>query len=67
MKFNVALFKNEEKKKENQPDYRGYSDKDGHKYEVAGWAKEAKNGTKYISLSIKVDEEYKKETTSDPF
>jgi len=51
-----VLFTNQ-KKADNQPDWKGKVNVNGKDMEVAGWVKEGKNG-KYISLSFK--EPYKK-------
>lgn len=55
MPINIALFKNENKEKDSQPDYKGWNSKTGES--VAGWVKEASNGSKYISLTFKTAEE----------
>ena len=56
-----AIFKNDNKKAENHPDYKGKVNVNGKEMEVAGWIKEGKNGT-YISLSFK--EPFVKGTTT---
>lgn len=55
--INIALFKNDKKETDNQPDYKGWNKETGDS--VAGWVKEARNGKKYISLSFKTGEENK--------
>ena len=48
-----ALFKNQEKKSEKAPDYRGNGmNLDGQMIEVAAWLKDGKNG-KFMSCQIK--------------
>ncbi len=47
-----VLFKNT-KTKDTQPDYRGNIEfKGGIPYELSAWIKTAKNGSKYLSLSV---------------
>ena len=58
MTINIALFKNEKKEKESQPDYTGYNNETGDS--VAGWIKTAKNGSIYISLSFETKQEKEK-------
>lgn len=49
-----ALFKNERKQRENQPDYTGNCLINGVEMDIAAWVKEAKStGKKFFSLSIK--------------
>jgi uncharacterized protein (DUF736 family) len=52
-----SLFKNNDKQKESQPDYRGDAMVSGTVMEIAAWIKEGKNGGKFMSLSIKPKEE----------
>jgi|APSaa5957512535_1039671.scaffolds.fasta_scaffold206129_2 hypothetical protein len=48
-----ALFKNDRKTKENQPDYQGNCKIDDTEYWVAGWIKTPKGGgNKYMSLAF---------------
>ena len=54
-----TLFKNDYKKAENHPDYKGtFYDQHGAKWDLAAWIKEGQNG-KFMSL--KVSEPYKKD------
>ena len=71
--LNFAIFKAKEKKSDKSPDYtssvkvetRTVSEP-GVEYSLAGWAREAKTGTKYISVLVKPkDDGYKKQ--SEPF
>jgi uncharacterized protein (DUF736 family) len=48
-----ALFKNNDKTEESQPDYRGNINVDGTEYWLSAWLKTSKAGMKYMSLSIK--------------
>tara|TARA_Y100000310_G_scaffold159430_1_gene158985 strand:- start:599 stop:826 length:228 start_codon:yes stop_codon:yes gene_type:complete len=47
-----ALFKNENKNKDNQPDYTGTVNVEGADYKIAGWIKESKAGNTYLSLKV---------------
>jgi uncharacterized protein (DUF736 family) len=62
-----SLFKNEKKTAENQPDYRGSTNIGGTNYILAGWIKEAKNGSKFLSLKIQkeADNSAPKETETN--
>jgi uncharacterized protein (DUF736 family) len=56
-----AIFKNDNKKSENHPDYKGKVNVNGKDMEVALWLKESAKGTKYFSASfselyVKTDE-----------
>jgi hypothetical protein len=46
-----SLFKNDEKKTDKHPDYRGDCTIGGVKYWLSAWIKEGKNG-KFMSLAI---------------
>jgi uncharacterized protein (DUF736 family) len=50
-----ALFKNDRKEKATHPDYRGDVTILGEKYLLAGWIKETKKGSKYLSISVRPD------------
>jgi len=47
-----AIFKNDKKTSENQPDYKGKVNVNGADMEVALWLKESKSGTKYFSATF---------------
>jgi uncharacterized protein (DUF736 family) len=47
-----AIFKNDKKTKETQPDYRGKVNVNGKEMEIALWMKESSKGTKYFSCSF---------------
>jgi|TARA_R100000656_G_scaffold122785_2_gene98658 uncharacterized protein (DUF736 family) len=47
-----ALFKNDQKSKDNQPDYTGKVNVEGADYKIAGWIKESKAGNTYLSLKV---------------
>jgi uncharacterized protein (DUF736 family) len=48
-----ALFQNKEKRSENSPDYSGSIRIEGHDWWISGWRKMSKDGTPYLSVSIK--------------
>jgi uncharacterized protein (DUF736 family) len=48
-----TLYRNENKKEENHPDYSGSLNVGGKEFWLSGWVKESKNGKKFFSLSIK--------------
>lgn len=52
-----VLFKNEDKKAESHPDYKGRINTNGKDYWLSAWLKVAKDGRKYMSLSVAVMEE----------
>ena len=47
-----AIFKNNYKKTDAQPDYKGKALIDGVEKEVALWLKESKNGVKYFGAAF---------------
>jgi len=47
-----VLFKNDKKEKDNQPDYKGRITVDGEERWLAAWVKEAKSGSKFMSLAV---------------
>lgn len=48
-----ALFKNNYKEKDNQPDMRGdVRDESGKQFRIAGWKRQDKNGNDYLSAQI---------------
>ena len=47
-----ALFKNDKKSNDNQPDYTGKVNVEGADYNIAGWMKESKAGNTYLSLKV---------------
>jgi len=65
--ISFAIFKAKEKRSDKSPDYTSTVKvenevvlRPGIEYSLAGWIKEAKTGTKYISVVIKPKEDYKK-------
>ena len=47
-----ALFENDRKEKDTQPDYRGSINVEGKDYWLSMWDKVAKSGQAYYSLSV---------------
>jgi len=47
-----AIFKNENKKAENHPDYKGKVNVNGKEMEVALWLKTSAKGLKFFSASF---------------
>ena len=47
-----VLFKNEDKKHENSPDYTGSCEVRGEEFRLGAWIKKAKSGKKYMSLAF---------------
>src|SRR5215472_7906164 len=48
-----ALFRNDDKRSEKQPDYTGPLDVSGESFWISGWLNTSKKGVKYLSLAIK--------------
>jgi hypothetical protein len=49
-----ALFRNNDKEKENDRDYSGTLDVDGVEYWLSGWVRTSKkSGAKFLSLKVK--------------
>ena len=47
-----AIFKNDNKKSENHPDYKGKVNVNGKEMEVALWMKTSAKGVKFFSVSF---------------
>ena len=47
-----AIFKNNNKTKDTQPDYKGTVNVNGKDMEISLWLKESQKGTKYFSASF---------------
>lgn len=63
-----VLFKNDDKKDKNQPDYRGKINVAGKDFWLSAWIKEAKNGGKFMSLSVTQKEQGRSRQSEDePF
>jgi hypothetical protein len=51
-----ALFKNDKGDNDRRPDYRGDCNIGGVTYRISAWVKEARNGTKFMSLAFDEDQ-----------
>jgi uncharacterized protein (DUF736 family) len=60
-----ALFRNDKKESDRHPDYKGSLNVGGTEYWISAWLKEAKSGTKYMSLAVTA-KEAKAETETAP-
>jgi len=47
-----ALFKNNKRTNERQPEYNGSVEVSGVQYWISAWVKESKNGQKFFSLAF---------------
>ena len=47
-----VLFREQEKKSEKHPDFKGNINVEGKDYWLTGWVNEAKDGRKYFKLSV---------------
>lgn len=47
-----ALFKNDNKKKETQPDYKGNAIINGEQKQISAWINTSAKGLKYMSLTF---------------
>jgi uncharacterized protein (DUF736 family) len=47
-----ALFKNDKKSHENQPDYTGTLNVSGVEFYLSAWLKTSESGRKYMSLAV---------------
>ena len=52
-----ALFKNNRKEKDTQPDMTGVLNVEGTDYRVSAWSNESKKGDKYLSMKISIKED----------
>ncbi len=52
-----ALFKNERKANERQPDYTGDAVINGQKMRISAWVKKAKSGKTFMSLAFSEPQE----------
>tara|TARA_Y100000310_G_scaffold263293_1_gene273464 strand:- start:34 stop:303 length:270 start_codon:yes stop_codon:yes gene_type:complete len=64
-----ALFREEEKKSDKHPDYKGNCLVNGQKMYIAAWINESQGGKKYMSLSFSApskDAKYSKDSSATP-
>ena len=47
-----ALFRNNKKENDKQPDYTGVINVDGVEKRLAAWLRESSKGTKYMSIAV---------------
>ena len=59
-----ALFRNDKKTTDKHPDYRGSLNVQGVEYWLSSWLKTARDGRKYMSLSVTPKEQ---QTAPAPF
>lgn len=52
-----ALFKNDRKDTDKQPDYKGEARIKGQDYWLSAWVNESAKGTKYMGLKLSLKEE----------
>lgn len=60
-----AIFKNNNKTKDTQPDYKGTVNVNGKDMEISLWFKESQKGTKYFSASFQ--EPFKKDSETKTY
>jgi uncharacterized protein (DUF736 family) len=60
-----ALFKNDKKTKESQPDYKGNINVDGTEYWISAWIKTSRAGQKFMSLALTPKDERPVSTVVD--
>lgn len=61
----VVLFKNEERRDENDPVYKGQGKINGREYWASMWTnKSKKDGTTYLKIAMKPKQEARRETYS---
>lgn len=62
-----SLFKVKEKNSENSPDFTGnVVDDQGRKFRISAWNKTSKNGNKYLSLALTLDNGQYSNSNSKP-
>ena len=62
-----SLWQNENKSKDNQPDYTGKLNVGGTEMELGGWKNETKSGKAYLSLKMSPPREKKDSDDGAPF
>lgn len=59
----IVLFKNDERRNEKDPTYKGQGKVSGRGYWAAAWVNESrKDGSKYLSIKLKPKEEQQRES-----
>jgi hypothetical protein len=61
------LFKNADKKQRQHSDYNGTLDVEGKQYWIDAWIREAKTGTKYLAVTVKLKGAPKSSPNGKPF
>ena len=61
-----VLFKNDKDGNEKRPDYKGKLDVEGKEYEIAGWVRQSKKGTSFMSLSIQEPRQRHSQESKEP-
>ena len=61
-----ALFREEDKKSEKHPDYKGNCLVNGQRMYIAAWINESQGGKKYMSLSFSAPNEDAKSANATP-
>lgn len=61
-----AMFVNEKRGNEKAPDRRGEITIQGQKWELAGWLKTSKTGTKFLSLKAQLPRDQQNHTIESP-
>lgn len=56
MKHHIAMFRNEKKENDKQPDYVGAYKEKGLK--IAGWINETPDGKKYMKVTLETDVDF---------
>lgn len=59
-----VLFAELDKKTEKSPDYTGKIDINGKEMRLAGWKRQSKNGTTFLSLAVSEFTETQKDTVA---
>jgi hypothetical protein len=47
-----ALFGNDQKQSDKEPDYKGSAEVDGVQYWISGWVNKSKDGKKYLKIKF---------------
>jgi uncharacterized protein (DUF736 family) len=60
-----VLFQNYDKKTDKSPDYSGSLNVNGIDFNLAGWKKQSKKGTTFLSLSVSAKQDSPKSQAPD--